>query len=992
MLTSYGPQVKNYRTLLAILFFLFVSAPFLAAQGPITCSIGVVPASGFAPLPVNASGTCFGNSIVTQTITWGDGNIDSVNPGPFSVPHTFATAGIFTVTVSAVDLFGDQGTASQNVVVSPNLPPTCTLGVVPLTGTVPLNVTATGNCTDPDGDTITTTLNWGDGTIVPGPSGTHTYTTVGVFTVVLTGTDSAGLTGTASQTVTVNVNLPPTCTLSVTPLSGTVPLSVTATGSCTDPDGDTVTTTLNWGDGTIVPGPSGSHTYTTVGKFTVVLTGTDPGGLTGNASQTVTVNVNLPPTCTLNVVPTTGPVPLSVTATGSCTDPDGDTVTTSLNWGDGTIVPGPGGNHTYTTVGKFTVVLTGTDPGGLTGTATQTVTVSTNPPPTCTLSVVPTSGLPPLLVTATGNCTDTDGDTITTVLDWGDGTKTPAASGTHTYTASGTYQVVVTATDVVGGTGSAQQTVTVFAPGTCSLQVTPTTGVVPLTVTATATCADPGKTIASTYISFGDGFYQGGLTATHTITSAGTVTVGLTSLDHSGKATEQASSSISATDTPTLFVGVSSGLVKQFDKSGHLIKTLDTKQGGSITGMAFDSQGALYVTAFTADTVTKFDGSGTLVGNFGSGYDCKPESIVFDNEGNAYVGETGCSHALLKFDAYGNLLAGYSVSTENEGSDWIDIGSDQCTVFYTSQGTTVFRFNACTGTQLPTFASGLSVGLAVRILPDGGMLIANQQNIVRLDSAGRTISTYTSSGESCWVSLTLDPDGKSFWAVDYCTSDIIQFDITSGNQLAKFNSGTATQTVFGIAMRGPVTQTTAAGALVAAQQNVTVTGGQSGSVDLLFAPQGGAVNQSFSFSCANLPIGATCSFSPQSATATATGVTTTLTIGTTKAAASLAPSPFAAVRIYALWLFVPGLFVLPGFRKSGGKNLRFGVFILGVALLAAMIACGGGSSSSSTPTTTPPPAPPTPSSMNTPPGTYTIVVRATSSSLVSSTVVTLKVQ
>jgi hypothetical protein len=93
------------------------------------------------------------------------------------------------------------------------------------------------------------------------------------------------------------------------------------------------------------------------------------------------------------------------------------------------------------------------------------------------------------------------------------------------------------------------------------------------------------------------------------------------------------------------------------------------------------------------------------------------------------------------------------------------------------------------------------------MLPDGGMLIANKQDIVRLDSAGRIITRYNSSGESCWVSLTLDPDGKSFWAVDYCSSDIIHFDITSGNQLTKFNSGTPTQTVFGIAMRGATIET-----------------------------------------------------------------------------------------------------------------------------------------------------------------------------------------
>jgi len=833
--------------------------------------------------------------------------------------------------------------------------------------------------------------------VVPGGvySDPHTYPTQGSFTVTVSATDAFGSQATASQGVVVSRNLPPSCTLSVTPATGTAPLDVTATGNCTDPDNDITSTVLDWGDGTTTAAASGPHTYQNSGKFNVQLTATDSVGNTGTASQMVDVKKNHPPSCTLSVVPTSGPTPLSVTATGNCTDQDNNIVSTVLDWGDGTTTAAASGPHTYTAVGTFTVTLTATDAGGLTGTATQAVTVSKNLPPTCTLSVTPTTGVAPLPVTATGSCTDPENDIKNTVLDWGDGVTGSAASGTHTYTANGTFQVTVTATDSAGNTGSAHQSVTVFGTGTCSLQITPASGQVPLTVSATAHCVDPGKTIASTYLSFGDGFYQSGSTATHTFTSAGTFNVTVTSVDNSGKATDQAGSPVAATDTPSLFVGVSSGQLKQFDKSGNLIKTLDTKQGGSVTGMAFDRQGALYVTDFTADGVTKFDGSGTLVGSFGSGYNCKPESIVFDNDGNAYVGETGCSHALLKFDAYGNLLAGYAVTTEVEGSDWIDLGSDQCTVFYTSQGTTVFRFDACKGQQLGTFATGLTTGLAVRILPDAGMLVANQQDIVRLDSAGRIVSHYDLSGEDCWVSVALDPDGKSFWAVDYCTSDVVQFDLTSGNQLAKFNSGTGNQTVFGVAMRGPAAATTPAGPLVASIQNLTVTGGQSGSVKLNFAPEGGAVGQSFSFSCANLPIGASCSFSPATATASASGVTTTLTISTTKtAAAALEAAPFHGLRFYALWLVVPGFLLWPAFgRGSRSRNFRRAGMVLMVALLAALVACGGGgSSSSTTPTPTPTPAPPTPSSMNTPAGTYTIVVRANSSSLASSTVVTLKVQ
>jgi hypothetical protein len=167
--------------------------------------------------------------------------------------------------------------------------------------------------------------------------------------------------------------------------------------------------------------------------------------------------------------------------------------------------------------------------------------------------------------------------------------------------------------------------------------------------------------------------------------------------------------------------------------------------------MSFDWVDNLYVTDFTANSVTKFTGSGTVVGEFGAGYNCKPESIVFDGAGNAYVGETGCSHALLKFDSYGNLLASFPVTTETEGSDWIDLAADQCTILYTSQGTSVFSFNACTNQQGPTLTTSLNTGLGLRILPDGGALIANKQDIVRLDSGGRIITRYNSPGQSCCI-------------------------------------------------------------------------------------------------------------------------------------------------------------------------------------------------------------------------------------------------
>src|SRR5207249_9294556 len=131
------------------------------------------------------------------------------------------------------------------------------------------------------------------------------------------------------------------------------------------------------------------------------------------------------------------------------------------------------------------------------------------------------------------------------------------------------------------------------------------------------------------------------------------------------------------------------------------------------------------------------------------------------------------------------------------------------------------------------FSSSLKRGLSLRILRDGGVLVANNENIVRLDSAGRPVMTYTVSGENCWSTLALDDDGSSFWAADYCTSDVVRFDLDSGNQLFHFNSGTATNTVFGVATRPVPAAKSPAGAFITSPAQATITAGHSASFTLV---------------------------------------------------------------------------------------------------------------------------------------------------------------
>ena len=99
----------------------------------------------------------------------------------------------------------------------------------------------------------------------------------------------------AVATYTVNVApqtaaAAPTASFTVDQSTGVAPLTVNFNGSASsDPNGGNLTYTWAWGDGS--PGGNGanvSHTFASVGTFTVALTVTDPSNMTGTTSKSIT--------------------------------------------------------------------------------------------------------------------------------------------------------------------------------------------------------------------------------------------------------------------------------------------------------------------------------------------------------------------------------------------------------------------------------------------------------------------------------------------------------------------------------------------------------------------------------------------------------------------------------------------------------------------------------------------------------------------------------
>lgn len=291
-----------------------------------------------------------------------------------------------------------------------------------------------------------------------------------------------------------------------------------------------------------------------------------------------------------------------------------------------------------------------------------------------------------------------------------------------------------------------------------------------------------------------------------------------------------------------IFVSLQNGQIQWHRADGTLVGVLSNQIPGKTEGMAFDVGLNLYAThhcfdslCLTGNAVEKFNASGQSMGAFGSGYNCNPNSIVFNGDGNALVGQDDCSGDVMRFSGSGSPMADYDVGVDARGSSWIELATDGCTLLYTSSSPRVMRFNACAGLQLGDFATLPDVGYGLKVLADGGLLVADNSAIVRLDSGGSVVATYDAPGEpDLWLSVDLVGDG-TFWASNYGSSDVVRFNLATGAVVGSFNTGTPSFTVKAVAVRRAPTSVTAPGRM---------TGGGS-----VFTADGVRVTHGFELHC-----------------------------------------------------------------------------------------------------------------------------------------------
>ena len=326
-----------------------------------------------------------GTDACTATVDYGDGAGPSALTlaanQAFTLDHTYATAGNYTVSVAVTD--GSQGTGTSSFVVTvDNLVPVVNLGAsiaIPQGETL----TRSGSFTDPGVETWTGTVDYGDGTTQhPDVQSlaintdktfnlSHVYAAQGTYNVVVSihdGGQTAGM-----GTLTVNVGLPAP-TVDAGPDAALHEGDVLRqTGSFSESTGSGWTATVNYGDGTGIQNLALAsdksfllnHQYTDAGAYTATVNVKDNNSCVGSAGFQVSVADTAP-------VPTLTGDAYAIQSSRyalelQAADPSRkETMSWTVDWGDGTTPARFVGrdvmaNHYYAATGPAKIHVTVTD-------------------------------------------------------------------------------------------------------------------------------------------------------------------------------------------------------------------------------------------------------------------------------------------------------------------------------------------------------------------------------------------------------------------------------------------------------------------------------------------------------------------------------------------------------------------------------------------------------------------------------------------------------
>ena len=254
----------------------------------------------------------------------------------------------------------------------------------------------------------------------------------------------------------------PTAALAVSH-SGSLTVTASTDGSA-DSDGSIASSSIDFGDGTVMSGPHATHTYAAVGQYNIVATVTDNGGSSAIAIKQVSAKPTASGVAIL--APANGATvnwPTSIIASANMVNP----VASMKVLVDGAAVNVVNGDVINTALKIFTgthqITIQATDNTGATSSSSISVNAEPNDQtPIADVAVFPLPGVGANTVLAcTMNSHDPDGFINARQVTFSDGVTVKAAGAVHTFAGPGTFTATATVTDQYGATDTAADTFTV---------------------------------------------------------------------------------------------------------------------------------------------------------------------------------------------------------------------------------------------------------------------------------------------------------------------------------------------------------------------------------------------------------------------------------------------------------------------------------------------------------------------------------------------------
>ncbi|MBW6490678.1 MAG: PKD domain-containing protein [Lentimicrobium sp.] len=505
-------------------------------EGPVAMFSFTTPACVGSEVAFNDNSFASGSTISQWHWDFGDGNTTTVNaPGNPDVTHTYAIAGMYSVTLTVTNLLGCDASSSMNVLISSG--PLANFTIEQGCAETP---TVFSDQSNPNGGPAIIQWSWNFGDPASGVNNTsglqnptHIFSGPGTFDVTLNITNINNCTSSITKQITVNTTPPVEFTWETS-------CANSLTSFFTDPtvvDLNAIATfAWEFGDGGVSNYQDPQYQYATAGNYLVTLTITDTTGCSNSVSHVIVIS-ELPvayfaysePTCFETETAFTD---LSFATTGYITEWEwifGDGNTTTVSFPNS-----PHVTHQYGNSGVYNVTLNITTSNGCENTVTRQVTVVPSPVANF-ISNVSCLGQP---VTFTDLSQSNGGGQIVN-WDWDFGDPTSGVNNTsslqhptHTFLQPGNYTVLLTVTTANSCTDTVTRVINI-APAPF-VDFTSTSGCANDAVQFTSSTFVDMTTTLAWFWEFGDGSTSVLADPEHIYTSHGIYFVRLTITDIQG--------------------------------------------------------------------------------------------------------------------------------------------------------------------------------------------------------------------------------------------------------------------------------------------------------------------------------------------------------------------------------------------------------------------------------------------------------------------------